>query len=238
MVNIFNSSFSAYDTVYSSSVTITGLYPDMDYNARVRAMCSATTYSDWGDTIAFSTSACQPVADVTINGITATAATISWTPQGDADSWVLSYGYAGFTQGDGTDVIVSTPSYTINGLTPETLYEVYVRAACSEDVFSSWSPVQRFSTLSYTGITTVEGDVACTIYPNPADEATTISISGANGTIRITVIDMNGRTVASDEMNCSGDCTKQMTVSGLAQGAYYVRVVGDNVNMVRKLIVR
>ena len=91
---------------------------------------------------------------------------------------------------------------------------------------------------AYTGITTVEGDVACTIYPNPADEATTISISGANGTIRITVIDMNGRTVASDEMNCSGDCTKQMTVSGLAQGAYYVRVVGDNVNMVRKLIVR
>ena len=238
VVNIFNSAISGYDTVYSNNVTITGLNPNMNYNVRVRAMCSATTYSDWGETLAFTTNACQPVANVIVNNVTATSAIITWTPQGDADTWVVSYGYAGFTQGQGTDIVVNTPSYVINGLYPEVTYDVYVRTACSDEVFSNWSAVQSFTTPSQVGITTVEGNVACTIYPNPADDATTISISGANGTVRITVIDMNGRTVASDEMNCSGDCTKQMTVNNLAQGAYYVRVVADNVNMVRKLIVR
>ena len=238
VVNIFNSAISGYDTVYSNNVTITGLNPNMNYNVRVRAMCSATTYSDWGETLAFTTNACQPVADVAVNNVTATSATVTWTPQGDADSWVVSYGYTGYTQGQGTDIVVNTPSYVINGLYPEVSYDVYVRTACSDEVFSNWSAVQSFTTPSQEGITTVEGDVVCTIYPNPANDATTISISGANGTVRITVIDMNGRTVASDEMNCSGDCTKQMSVSNLAQGAYYVRVVADNVNMVRKLIVK
>ena len=56
--------------------------------------------------------------------------------------------------------------------------------------------------------------------------------------MRIAVIDMNGRTVASEEISCAGNCTKQMTVGSLAQGAYYVRVVGDQVNMVKKLMVR
>ena len=49
---------------------------------------------------------------------------------------------------------------------------------------------------------------------------------------------MNGRTVASETMSCNGDCTKRMEVSSLAQGAYFVRVKGDNLNMVKKLIVK
>jgi hypothetical protein len=112
-----------------------------------------------------------------------------------------------------------------------------VRSVCSDDVFSSWSRVS-FTTLPYVGISDVEGDVSCTIYPNPASTETTISVSGANGLVRIAVVDMNGRTVASDELSCSADCTKQMTVEGLAQGAYFVRIVGDNINIVRKLVVR
>ena len=63
---------------------------------------------------------------------------------------------------------------------------------------------------------------ACTIYPNPS----------------IAVIDMNGRTVAAETLECSNDCTKSMDVDHLAQGAYFVRITGDEVNMVKKLVVR
>ena len=237
VVNVYNSVVNIFDTVYSSNVTISGLYSEMDYNVRVRSACSATTYSDWCEAVPFSTSSCQPVANVSVSVITDCSAIIAWTPQGDATRWEVEYGLNGFDVGAGTTVTVTEPTLSIVGLQDETGYDAYVRSVCSDDVFSSWSRVS-FTTLPYVGISDVEGDVSCTIYPNPASTETTISVSGANGLVRIAVVDMNGRTVASDELSCSADCTKQMTVEGLAQGAYFVRIVGDNINIVRKLVVR
>ena len=49
---------------------------------------------------------------------------------------------------------------------------------------------------------------------------------------------MNGRIVKSDSMSCEGDCTKRMEVNGLAQGAYFVRINGEGLNMVKKLVVK
>ena len=63
-------------------------------------------------------------------------------------------------------------------------------------------------------------------------------MSGVNGKVRISVVDMNGRTVATETLECNSDCTKTMDVDHLAQGAYFVRITGDEVNMVRKLVVR
>ncbi|MBQ3982562.1 MAG: T9SS type A sorting domain-containing protein, partial [Bacteroidales bacterium] len=45
-------------------------------------------------------------------------------------------------------------------------------------------------------------------------------------------------TVASETLECSSDCEKTMDVDQLAQGAYFVRITGDNINMVKKLVVR
>ena len=59
-----------------------------------------------------------------------------------------------------------------------------------------------------------------------------------NGKVRISVVDMNGRTVASETLECNDDCVKTMDIVNLAQGAYFVRITADNVNMVKKLIVR
>ena len=237
VVNVYNAVVNIFDTVYSSNVTIRGLYSEMDYNVRVRSACSATTYSDWCEAVPFSTSSCQPVSNVSASVITYCSAIIAWTPQGDATRWEVEYGFNGFDVGAGTTVTVTEPTLSIVGLQDETGYDAYVRSVCSDDVFSSWSRVS-FTTLPYVGISDVEGDVSCTIYPNPASTETTISVSSANGLVRIAVVDMNGRTVASDELSCSADCTKQMTVEGLAQGAYFVRIVGDNINIVRKLVVR
>jgi hypothetical protein len=50
---------------------------------------------------------------------------------------------------------------------------------------------------------------------------------------------MNGRAVKEFLVSCDhDDCTKQVDVSGLAQGAYFVRVSADGVNTVKKLIVK
>ena len=75
------------------------------------------------------------------------------------------------------------------------------------------------------------------IYPNPASRSTTISVSGANGKVRIAVVDINGREVASETLECAGDCVKKMNVDNLPQGAYFVRITGEQINLVKKLLV-
>jgi uncharacterized repeat protein (TIGR02543 family) len=88
------------------------------------------------------------------------------------------------------------------------------------------------------GIEDVAGNALCTIYPNPTSDATTISVKGANGKVRITVVDINGRTVATETLECNADCEKTMDARNLAQGTYFVKITGENVNMVKKLVVR
>ena len=94
-----------------------------------------------------------------------------------------------------------------------------------------------FAPDSTQGISTASS-AQCSVYPNPADDATTISVTGVNGKVSIAVVDMNGRTVASETMECAADCVKTLNVANLAQGAYFVRITGENVNMVKKLVVR
>ena len=77
------------------------------------------------------------------------------------------------------------------------------------------------------------------IHPNPTSGMTTISISGMQGTVLLTIIDINGREVMRNQLECQGDCVKSINVQGLSAGAYFVRVSGENgSNTVKKLIVK
>jgi hypothetical protein len=133
------------------------------------------------------------------------------------------------------DVTAERPA-TVSNLTPGTNYTVKVRTDCGDGNYSAYVTA-NFRTLGGEGIEDVDG-ISCRIFPNPATSSTTISVSGVNGMVRIAVVDMNGRTVATETLECSADCEKTMEVDKLAQGAYFVRITADNTNMVRKLIVR
>ena len=51
----------------------------------------------------------------------------------------------------------------------------------------------------------------------------------------VTVVDMNGRETGKWTVV---DGTLTIDVTEMAQGAYFVRIVGEQVNAIRKLIVR
>ena len=52
------------------------------------------------------------------------------------------------------------------------------------------------------------------------------------------VLDMNGRVVMNDSMECDGEAVKSLNIESLAQGAYFVRIYGEDFNSIQKLIVR
>jgi hypothetical protein len=77
-------------------------------------------------------------------------------------------------------------------------------------------------------------NAAIALYPNPA--SSTVTLTGIEGEATVTVVDMNGREVQTIKHSDNQAIT--IDVTGMAQGAYFVRITGERVNAIRKLIVR
>ncbi len=223
------------DTIVSAtgtSVTVTGLPHNTDYVVKVRANCGYGTYSDWSETATFHTLDCQTVTGVTVTETTQTTASVSWTSNGSA-SYEVAYGIVGTTTDQCARMTVTTNSCVITGLEPGVSYVVYVRSVCAEGVVSEeWSTGNNFTTQDEVGIADVD-NASISLYPNPA--TSTVTLTGIEGEAEVSVVDMNGRQVYSGSVK---EGSLSIDVSGLSQGAYFVRVTGEKVNAIRKLIVR
>ena len=77
------------------------------------------------------------------------------------------------------------------------------------------------------------------ICPNPANESITVSVTGISGKVRIAVLDLSGREVMGEIMECSTSCEKSIDIKGIVSGAYFVRVTSEgHIPIVKKLIVK
>ena len=73
------------------------------------------------------------------------------------------------------------------------------------------------------------------LYPNPASSMVTVNADGIEGNVTVQVLDLNGRVMMQQQGNTQ---SFRFDVSTLAQGAYFVRLTGEKVNAIRKLIVK
>jgi hypothetical protein len=203
----------------TNSFTATGLEDDTPYDFYVKAVCGEGWNSEgWTRVSATTLEATNPTYTITVQANDPAMGTVTG---------------GGTYNGGETCTVTATPNagyQFVNWSNGETANPY------SFVVMSSMTLTANFAQVE--GIDGVDGNVSCTIYPNPTSDATTISVSGVSGVVRITVVDINGRTVRSETLECGGDCQKTMEVDGLAQGAYFVRITGDQVNIVRKLVVR
>ncbi len=236
-VHVWNSGFDSVYHANNSTFTVTGLTQTTTYNVAVSALCGGGLLeSEYSDTINVTTQTCPTPGTPTPSSVTGNSAVISWT--GSAANYVIEYGMGAFGEGQGTTVEVSGTSYTITGLEPETQYSALVRAKCDNVNLSGWSTRAVFTTEPEDiGIDAVNG-MNVNIYPNPTSGNTTITLSGVNGEVSIVIVDLNGRTVRNERATCEGDCAHQLEVSDLASGAYFVRISGEGINTVKKLIVK
>ena len=100
--------------------------------------------------------ACPSAGALTSIGTTNTSASFSWTLGcATATNYDFEYGETGFTPGTGTTlsnqaatIAAGAGSFTLNGLTPSTTYDVYFRGICNGSV-SSWSAVTTFNTTGH-----------------------------------------------------------------------------------------
>ncbi|MBU0765569.1 MAG: PKD domain-containing protein [Bacteroidetes bacterium] len=77
------------------------------------------------------------------------------------------------------------------------------------------------------------------IYPNPNSGKFTIRFSGfKNGAVEIYITDLPGRALFFEETAVLTEIDKQIDLTGLAKGIYLVKIMTDDRQVVRKIIVR
>ncbi len=96
---------------------------------------------------------CLPVENVEVVGVDTTTATIYWSAAADCGNAIIEYGPAGFQPGTGAVAgqgqilaVNDCPPFQLRDLAPETIYELYVRKACSTGSFSGNSCPVTFRT--------------------------------------------------------------------------------------------
>ena len=230
----------------SRHFTVEGLRPGTTYNASVHGYCGSEGQIEGtrSDTLRFATTSCPTVTGLAASAVTTTSVTLGWDTVPAAQEYLLEYGPTGFLPGQGTEVTISTNSYTVTGLTPNTAYDFWVSTRCSDDVTSTVSAsLTNIRTLEELGVSAM-GDTrfSFTLTPNPAKGSTMLVIAApaasASGLYTVTVTDLAGRDVATHQLQCSGGCRTTLQLDGLSAGAYFVHVKGQFGSAVRKLIVK
>ena len=119
---------------------------------------------------------CVAPSGITATAITGNSATISWVANNGENAWEYIVQVLGTGPPTGSGTSTAIASINTTGLVPLTTYEVYVRANCNTDGFSTWS---SFS------FTTAE-DLSSYPVTFTANPISTI------GTYDIALVDLNG----------------------------------------------
>ena len=225
-VRIYNNTYDSTVAVSNAtSVTMTGLYSDIDYNVVVRAVCGDNNYSDWTEPVTLTPSLCEAPTNLTA---TAEGRVVTLTWQGSADRYRVVYYDEFHTINDAQHVDVEENTATVTVPEGGMDYTFAVQAYCG-NALSGYSPVE---VVSIVGIDAIEGS-NINLYPNPA--ASKVTLSGISGTATVTMVDLNGRECGKWNVS-DGQLTIDLT--SYAKGAYFVRIAGERSVAIRKLIVK
>ena len=204
--------------IAASPYTIESLTPETTYQVKVSGTCAGVP-TDYSDVVEFTTPATCPAPTelaVTDGSVTAHAATITWTENGEATTWIVEYaGNADFT-GALTETVEDNATYSFDDLDGETTYYVRVKAHCGDEDESDYSNVVNFTTL-----------VACpvpTVLTVTATTTTTATLSWTeNGTATAWQICLNG-----DETNLIAANSNPFTLESLTAATTYTVKVRAN----------
>jgi hypothetical protein len=125
-----------------ASSLISGLVEGTVYDFYIRTKCSDSEFSTWVGPVSpgSSASVCANPTNLTAVRSTtdATKVVVTWSVNGDENSWQVQYGNQGFVVGSGTILASLSPTKTILGLLENVGYDFYVRSNCDANQNSGW----------------------------------------------------------------------------------------------------
>lgn len=201
---------------------------------KIRVWGWAAQFGDFRISAYDDTPECNAPNDVTITEVTETTATVSWTaptpePVGGYEYIVqeAGTGYPGAITGTTT----GATEVLLTNLTPDTDYEVYVKANCSTNG-SAWAGPFEFMTEVVLG-TPEFNNATFTFYPNPVTDM--LQISSDQTIDRIEVYSLTGQKVFTTTINATSG---QLNLSDLSSGMYLLQATVNGTIQTVKLVVQ
>jgi len=111
----------------------------------------------------------------------------------------------------------------------EAIYDSYV-----SDVYPEGDG--KYSIVNITKRSIENNEETILIYPSPSTGIFNISIEGVIGAIQIKVIDLRGKEYSDFELN--GSVSKQIDLTDLATGVYFLSITGYNFSQIKKIVIK
>lgn len=157
-------------SIATTNTTVPALTAGTSYDFRVKTVANGMTDSAWSGTITAATALAAPTGLDTTDGLLSTSILMQWTAVANADAYVMRWSPA--AAGTWTELAPTADTNdTATGLTPETSYDLQVKATGTGLPDSAWSATHTAST------TAVPQLAAPTGVASPAQTTTTVDLT-------------------------------------------------------------
>lgn len=177
---------------------------------------------------------CSAPDDVTLDVLTATSATLSWSPVEGADQYVLAI--RNNTTGVRATRQLNVTSYTFGSLTPGHSYTFRVKSVCFTTLgdISAPSTAVDFTTPLRLGMS----DAGMSVYPNPSNGTFRVQLNGyTNADVQLQIVNTLGQIVYANTISVMEDITVEEIALDLQPGTYLVQLINGDEITVNPIIV-
>ncbi len=221
----------------------TGLLPNTTYKVVAFVVTNVGMY--YGDTVTFTTNQYllpTVTTDTAIVDQTTKSAVFQGTTAQGTDAIIargFEYKYDSLDWSTAID-LTANGSTNITATATSLFATKYSVRAYAETLErgKTYGEVKTFVITS--GLNSIDTDnLNVNLYPNPASNNTTLSIKGINGKVKISITDVQGRTISTLEREITnGEVNHSINLEAYAKGVYYIRIQSDNSIKTQKLIVQ
>jgi hypothetical protein len=171
---------------------------------------------------------CDAPTNLSVSNVTDNSATVTWTAGGNETSWDVEYKLHSASQWQQSTV--SQTTFTIQGLTASSNYDVRVKALCSAYLESEF-----VNTTFTTGVGIDDLNFAqnISLLPNPADNFIELTVNSSIEVKEAVVYNAFGQMIQTVQLT---DNHTRIDLSNMAAGMYFVRVNGEGVTATKKFI--